>query len=165
MALAAGAVAALVSDAIVEPRARSLGSPIGPTDSYRIEIARFATTHNGFRPDGPGRLLLLARPPAVFYLVPRVRKPVVRFGDLAALVAAIRPGEDEVILDLATLSSNPPTSPDLVKRLNRPKNVASMRAAEVRLPPTTWADQEPGAVFESQGRGRTSLHYYPVLAP
>jgi dolichyl-phosphate-mannose-protein mannosyltransferase len=164
--LATAILAAVLSAAVLDPRARSVGSPIGPTDSLRTEIAGLATqirTQSLLDPSRK-RILAVARPTVLFYLMPQCDLPIVRFGDVNSLTRASGPGdsallERDVILQGGGLD-------DLVKFQDRLLNTALMGRTFAILwddPPTTSLDRDPSAAIEFQKENYGSISYYPNL--
>ena len=166
LALAIAIVSAVYADAVFEPRARSLGSPIGPTDGQKTQVAILATRINAGSPanPNPGRLLLLVRPTTIFYLLPQIDRPAVRLSDAAALVHAARNGDD-IVLDYQVINLPGQVPSNFWELLNRGFATGRMQDYLLDEPPVTWADQQPRAVFDWQTTGQRSLIYVPVRLP
>jgi 4-amino-4-deoxy-L-arabinose transferase-like glycosyltransferase len=166
IALALAIVAAVVSDAVIEPRARSLGSPIGPTDGQKIQVGLLAARINTGSPanPNPGRLLLLVRPSTIFYLLPQIDRAAVRLSDPASLVLAARKGDD-IVFDYRVIDSSGQVPSNFWDLINRGMATRRMQNYILDEPPVTWADQQPGAVFDRLMTRHGGFNYVPVRLP
>lgn len=163
--LAAAIIAAVFADAVIEPRARSLGSPIAPTDALRSEIAGLA---NHIRFQGavyptPVRVLLLARPTVLFYLAPQTDLPIVRLGELPKILKSARTG-DVAVIDRDVVGDFNHLA-QFHESLGTRKLLAGRYVFVYLQPATTWADIDPSAVFDRQRKSYGSISYYPVVVP
>jgi dolichyl-phosphate-mannose-protein mannosyltransferase len=163
LALVGAVMAAVFSDAKFEPRARSLGSPIGPTDGMRLEIAKLAAWKNPMNPN-PGRLLLFVRPPVIFYLKSQLDRPIVRLGDPESLVQTAQ-NRDEGVIDYQMLDSSKPVPERFLQLMNRGHSTGRSMSFIFSLPPTTRADQNPSAVFDRQMTNQEGLNFIPIVVP
>lgn len=164
--LAGAIIAALVCDAMIEPRARSLGSPIGPTDGLRVELAALAQAVRA--PSGvnmtPGRLLVLARPSVLFYLARDLDRPFARLPDTAAFAQAVQSG-DQGIVDWSLIRGDSDEAPLFYRIMNGRSALVRNVPVGREQPPTTRADDDPASAFDRMYRGADRIKFYPLLKP
>ena len=162
IALAVACVVSLVVETTWEPRARTVGSPLDPSDGLRRACLNIEADLAALGPNPPSRLLLVARPAVAFYLASDLDIALVRQPDLGSASRVARRG-DHLICDTAVGADAPIRAEAFwVDRFDL-SAMLQFRVYDALPPSTTSLDLDPGGAFFHRDRAITALIRVPIV--
>ena len=163
--LAFAIIAGMLSDAVREPRFRSLGSPVARSDAMRTACIGVASELARALAIVPERLQIVARPPVVFYLAAQLKVPILRQPDILPAARSARSG-DYLLMDSTLERVSSPDGYPFPAKSFRTKVMSSSRfLLFFDTPPATALDLDPGVAFDPHAHIDTQRYFelYPIV--